>query len=336
MDTLLFALNAVLPIIIFIALGYFLRKINFLNQNFLDIANKFVFRIALPALLFYSIYSVSSLNDINYRAMIFAAVGLVTLFIIALIATKIFIKEKKQKAIIIQGAVNANFAIIGIPLAEAIGGGMAVANVALLSLIALPLMNGFSVVVLSLYNDRDERKNVVKNTLIKVLSNPPIIGVIIGFFVILLRTYIPISSETNDLVFSLERSVPFIFTVIRWLANIASPLALIVLGATFRFSLIKKLKQQIILGTILRSVLIPILVFSFVILLSNGLLNFDINIYTALIAIFASPTAIATAVLAKELHSDENLAVQLVVWTTLASIITIFSVILIFREMGFI
>jgi hypothetical protein len=68
----------------------------------------------------------------------------------------------------------------------------------------------------------------------------------------------------------------------------------------------------------------------------TSLFSFDSMVYPALISLFASPTAITNAVMAKEMKSDENLAVQLVVWTTIASIFTIFTVVVIFRTIGLI
>jgi predicted permease len=336
MSTLIFALNAILPIIILIALGYFLKSIGFVTEKFLDIANKIVFTIALPALLFYNIYSVRSLTDINWAVMIYAALGIFVLLGIGLLLSKLFIKDFKQKGVITQSIIFANFAIIGIPLAESIGGNMAVANVALISLVSFPLTNGFAVIVLSLFNDREEKHDAIKNTLLKVIKNPSIVGVVLAFLIIWLRNYIPVNPDTGELVFSLERDMVFLFTPIKWLSQIASPLALIVLGGTFKFHVMKKLKKQIILGTFMRSFLAPSLVLGAAVILAfnSNFFVFDNNVYPALIALFGSPTAIASAVLAKELHSDEDLAVQLVVWTTIASIITIFGLILIFRTYG--
>ena len=64
MDTLLFAINAVLPIILLMVFGYILKYINFIDDNFLKVANKFVYRIALPSMLFYNIYKIESFGDI--------------------------------------------------------------------------------------------------------------------------------------------------------------------------------------------------------------------------------------------------------------------------------
>jgi predicted permease len=338
MDTLIFALNAVLPIILLIGLGYILKLSGFINDNFLEVANKLVFRIALPALLFYNIYSVNSLKDINWSVILYAAIGIFILLIIGFVFSRLFIKDPRQKGVIIQTTLRANFAIIGIPLAESIGGSQAVANVALIALVGIPLMSGLSVIVLSLAVHDKSLGNPFKIAFLKVIKNPLIIGVATGLLVLWLRSFIPLDPVDNSLAFSLAEDLKFIYVPLKWLGQITSPLALIVLGATFKFSLIGSLKKQIILGTALRSVVAPVITLGLAIILASrtSFFKFDEFVYPALISLFGSPTAITNAVMVREMHSDENLSVQLVVWTTLASIITIFVIVVIFRNLGLI
>jgi len=55
MDNLIFCLNATIPIFLTLMLGYFLRKINLYDDSFVAQMNKFVFKAALPALLFMNV-----------------------------------------------------------------------------------------------------------------------------------------------------------------------------------------------------------------------------------------------------------------------------------------
>ena len=79
-DVLLFALNAVVPILILILLGYLLRTTGFFDEKFAKAANKLVFRTALPVLLFYNIYTVESMEIFDLASIIYAAVGVLVLF----------------------------------------------------------------------------------------------------------------------------------------------------------------------------------------------------------------------------------------------------------------
>ena len=46
------SINAVLPIVLLILLGYILRRVNFLNDNFVSVGNKLVFKVCLRCMVF--------------------------------------------------------------------------------------------------------------------------------------------------------------------------------------------------------------------------------------------------------------------------------------------
>ena len=52
MSNLIFSLNATMPIFLTMILGLFFRKVGILDESFTSKMNKFVFKIALPVLLF--------------------------------------------------------------------------------------------------------------------------------------------------------------------------------------------------------------------------------------------------------------------------------------------
>ena len=52
MSNFMFSLNATLPVFLVIVLGWFLMQKKMFNDNFVDIINKFVFKVSLPVLLF--------------------------------------------------------------------------------------------------------------------------------------------------------------------------------------------------------------------------------------------------------------------------------------------
>lgn len=332
MDTLFFAINAVLPLIILLAFGYFLKHIKFTNDEFLKVGNKFVFRIALPTMLFYNIYKIDSFNDIQWNHVVFASAGIIILFIIGLIVVKFTIPDEKQKGVILQTIFRANFAIIGIPLAEAIGGELAVINLSMVSAVAIPLMNILSVFALTMYiNDPNQSKHI-KHTIVKIVKNPLIIAIVIALGVLAIRSFIPRDSQ-NVLVFSMENNLSFIFLPIQWLARTTSPIALIVLGGSFQFNVIKHLSKQIFIGTFFRTLVSPLLILGLAVIIDKNFAFFNFNylIYPAFIALFASPTAITGAVMAKEMDNDYDLASQTVVWTTALSIFSIFLTVFILR-----
>ena len=52
MENLIFSLNATLPIFILMLLGVFFRKVGLMDGRFVNQMNPFVFKAALPVLLF--------------------------------------------------------------------------------------------------------------------------------------------------------------------------------------------------------------------------------------------------------------------------------------------
>ena len=94
------------------------------------------------------------------------------------------------------------------------------------------------------------------------------------------------------------------------------------------------LKYQIILGTVIRVVLVPaifLISFNFILKAQFG----SATIYfPALIALFSTPVAVSSAPMAVEMGQDGELAGQLVVWTSIASIFSLFAIIMIAVSTG--
>lgn len=332
-----FAFDAILPVILLIFLGYFLRRKVFINDNFISIGNKFVFKIALPCLLFYNVYSIENFADINWSVVIFSIVAIFAIFFLATLYAIFFVKDPKRKGVVLQCAFRSNFAVIGIPLTEALGGSSGIAVAALLSAFSIPVFNVLAVLSLSMFNKSSTNKVNYLQVLKKIVTNPLIIGVCLGLVVLGFRQLIPLNSS-GELVFSLQRDLSFIFDAIISLSKIASPLALIVLGGSFKFSSIKNMGKEITAGVLFRLVITPLLVFTTAILLSKytSIISFDSSVYPALIALFASPVAVSSAIMASEMDNDGELGGQLVVWTSIISIFTLFIIIVLFRSMGLI
>ncbi len=337
MDTLLFALNAIGPILLLIALGYILKRFHFVDEHFLQYGNKFVFRVALPVMLFYTIYSIKSFKEVNWSIVIYSVFAVMFLFTLGFFLALFFTKDPKQKGVIIQGVFRANYAIIGIPLADAIGGSEAVAVVGIVAAFVVPLMNILSVISLVLFVKEDNNDiHPLKTIVRKIFANPLIIAIFVGLATIGIRSFIPIDPVTNQHVFTIQNNIPFLYTAIKWISQIASPFALIILGGTFEFLTIKNHAKQIILGVVSRVAFAPLLMLGLAVILSNksAFFNFSTIEYPALISLIASPTAVSSAIMAKEMKNDEKLAVQIVVWTTTLSIISIFIIVAIFRELS--
>lgn len=201
-----FAVNAIFPIMLLILLGYFLKRIHFFNDSFLAAANKFVFHVALPVLLFYNVYEIDNLSSIEWSTVIFALALILILFAVGLICVKLFIKDDRQKGVILQSFFRSNYALIGFPLSEALGGPECLGITAVLSAFAIPTFNILAVISLSAFvGDGSNKKISLKSTIKKIAKNPLIIGVLLGLIVLLIRNFIP-ADINGEPVFSIEKT----------------------------------------------------------------------------------------------------------------------------------
>lgn len=334
MDTLLFSINAILPVVLLIFIGYFLKRLNFLDEDWFKKGNRLVFRLLLPCLLFYNVYSIPSFSEIDWSVVIYSELVILALFFIGLLVVPHIIPDARQKGVIVQCLFRSNFAIIGLSLAESLGGTQGVKVAAVLSAFSIPTFNILAVLSLTLFLTEGEKKAGMKTTLKKIMKNPLIISVICGLFCLILRSFLPVTNEGTP-VFSLSDTLPFIYSIINSLAKAASPLALIVLGGLFDFSTVKNMFREIIIGTIGRVFLAPVLGIGLAVCLSRiGILSFDQSVYPALLALFGSPVATSSAIMAQEMENDGTLAGQLVVWTSIASIVTLFVFIFVLRSLA--
>ncbi len=374
LDVLLTSINAVFPIILLILLGYLLKRFKFLNDNFIKIGNKFVFKVCLPCMLCINIYdNMQSFADIRWDVVIYSTVVILIIFGLGLLTAILITKQQNRRGVILQCAFRSNFAIIGLTLVGRLGGDEALGGI--ISAFSIPVFNILAVVALSIFTEKEQSalgrealknpaptameegassspgvkasksKNSIKSILLNIVKNPLIIGVAVGLVLVGIREIeracgwiklIEDGGVTKEVVaFRLSAELKFLYTAIKDLKVIASPLALIVLGGQFEFSAVKGMTKEIIAGTIWRIVVAPLIGIGVAILLSNytDLFTFDSTVYPTLIALFGTPVAVSSAIMAGEMKNDEQLATQLVVWTSIGSIITIF--VIVFALMSF-
>ena len=206
---------------------------------------------------------------------------------------------------------------------------------AVISAFTIPVFNIMGVIALTVFmDDSKELFQNIKNIVINVFKNPLIIGVLLGGVCLAIRTWQV--NAFGNVVFSLERDTKFLYSAISSLKSLTTPLALIVLGGQFEFSAIRGLLKDITVGTVWRIIIAPLLGVGGAVLLSTytNILSCGPNEYPALIALFGSPVAVSSAVMADSMGSDGQLAGQLLVWSSVCSIMTIFITVCILMACG--
>ena len=319
------AINAVLPIILLILLGYFLRKKGFFSENFVKTGNKLVFNVCLPSMLFVNVYDIESFSDVQWDVVIYSVLAVFAIFVVGLVIAVLSTDVAERRGALWQCTFRSNFAIIGLSLAGALGDSKALGVAAVVSAFTIPVFNILGVIALTVFIKKEGQKSHnIQSILRNIAKNPLIIAVALGLICLGIRA---VQMQLfGEVIFALNKQTKFLYTVLNNLKSIASPLALLVLGGQFEFSAVRELRKEIIVGTIGRVILAPLIGIGGAILLSNftGILHCGVNEFPALIALFGSPVAVSSAVMAGAMGNDEQLATQLVVWTSVCSIMTIF------------
>jgi len=286
-------------------------------------------------MLFINVYDIEGFSAINWEIVGYCVAMLLVIFILGLVTAVLTTKVPQRRGVIWQCVFRSNFAIIGLSLAGALGGEEAVAVAAIVSSLTVPLFNIFAVIALSLFVQEAGglRKNA-RGILRNILKNPLIIGVVLGLVCLGIRELQ--LAIWGAPVFTLKQQGKLLYTSVNNLKAIASPFALLVLGGQFEFTAVKGLLKEIVVGTVWRIVLAPLFGIGGAILLSMYASGFSCgaNELPALIAMFGSPVAVSSAVMAGSMGGDEQLATQLVVWTSLFSIVTIFAQVCILMGAG--
>ena len=331
---LITAVNALFPLIITILLGYYLKTKGFLTKEFLRVGNKVVFNICLPAMLFVNVYDIASFADIKWDIVLYAIAAFFVVVAVGYVITILSTPVPERRGVIWQCTFRSNFGIIGLSLAAALGGDEAVAVAAIVSSFTVPLFNVMSVIALSVFSDGSKGKTSVKKIVLNIAKNPLILGVAAGLLCLGIRELQ--NAVFDRVIFSIERDTYFVYKVLSNLKTMCTPLALLVLGGQFEFSAVKGLLKEIVSGTVSRIVIAPLIGIGGAILVAanTDILHCGVNEYPALIAMFGSPVAVSSAVMAGNMGSDEQLATQLVVWTSIFSIFTIFAQVCILMGMG--
>lgn len=333
LDTFFFAFNAVTPMLLLMLLGCWLKAKHFFDDALLKKMNSFTFRFCISAMMFRNIYSLSSLEDIHLNIMGYVIVSSLVLTGMGWVESRLFTARRERRGIMIQNAFRSNFAIIGTTLAFSLGGAEGGAISASMQAPAIIYYNVVAVLCLTIYSDRPDRAVDVRGILKEIVTNPMILGQVAGLICLAIRMFIPRDAQ-GELVFSLAGDLPFLYSAIDSLASVASPMILILLGAQVNFSAVGDMKKELAVGVVQRLVLAPAAGFGMAFLAQRlGVFAVTPAVINALVGLYGSPVAAASAVMAEEMGGDAELARQYVVWTSALSMGTLFLWIFLLRTL---
>lgn len=297
MDNLIFSLNATLPVFILMVLGMLFKKIGWVNEAFATAMNKFVFLVPLPVLLFRDLATVDFVEAWNFKFVVFCF--LATLLSIALsFFISMLLKDKSIQGEFIQGSYRSSAALLGIALISNIYENSVMGPLMIIA--SVPLYNIMAVVVLSFFQPEHKKIDIklLKRTALKIVTNPIIIGIIVGLFWSFLKLPLPtiLSKTVNNI------------------SSMATPMGLIAMGATFDFKKALGKVKPALLASFMK-----LFGFGIIFLPVAILLGFVEDQLVAILIMLGSATTVSSFVMAKSMGHAGTLSANIVMLTTLLS-----------------
>ena len=293
-------------------LGMLFKKLGWISDTFASQMNKFVFLVPLPVLLFEDLATTDFTQVWDGRFVVFCfVVTLMSITIAALIS--FLLKERTIQGEFIQASYRSSAALLGIALMQNIYGSAAMAPLMIIG--SVPLYNIMAVIVLSFFQPDRKKLDLAlfKKTLQGIVTNPIIIGIVMGLSWSLLK--LPMPTILHKTVSSI--------------GSIATPLGLMAMGASFQIGKTMKKIKPIILATFMKLIGFCILFLPIAI----GL-GFQTEKLVAILVMLGSATTVSSFVMAKNMNHEGTLTSGVVMLTTLLSGFTLTLWIFILRSFG--
>lgn len=316
MENFIFSINVTLPIFLVMVIGWGLKQIGILNDNFVTTANKFNFDVTLPVMLFRNISTVDikAVFDLNY--VLFCALASTVCFWVIWGCTKLFLKDKYMRGAFVQASFRSSAAVMGLAFIENLYGKSAMGPLMIVG--AVPLYNIYSVIVLTFegQGQADTRQSgKIREAFFNILKNPIIISIFLGLAVSVCGLDFPVLiDETVDSI-----------------AQIATPLALVTLGAGYEGrKALAKIKPTLA-ASFIKLVLQPAFL-----LPVAAIMGFTGEKMIGILIMLASPTTPSCYIMAKNMKNDGTLTASIVVMTTLLASFTLTGWIFLLKTLGLI
>ena len=211
----------------------------------------------------------------------------------------------------IQGIFRSNYVIFGVAVVQNMYGAKSTTTAAILSAILVPMYNFLAVVALSIFGEK--RETDWKKIILDIVKNPLIISSVLGIIFSLWGIRLPTAVDTT----------------VQDLAKLSTPIAFMILGGDLDFSKVRgNLKVASVVLTI-KLVILPLIMIPMIVMMGYR----DADLLSGLLA-YQTPVAVSSYIMAQQAGADGQLAGQLVVFSSVLSIFTLFVTIFILRTMG--
>ncbi len=338
LNNLIFCLNATIPIFLLMILGLVFMKLHIFDEVFVKKMNAFVFKIALPVLVFYDLCREDfyAVWDTKYVLYCFFATALSMALVTAI---SFLLRDKSVQGEFIQVSYRSSAAIMGIALVQNLYGDAGMTPLMIIG--SVPLYNIFAVIVLAVFRpeqpgshapsgsfapqdsgtsperkpaaDAAPNRKQLADTAKSVVTNPILLGVLAGLGWALLQLPLPLIADKT----------------LESVARVATPLGLMAVGATFD---IKKALSGI--KTAGLSTFIKLIGLGCVFIPVAAALGFRGDKLAAALIMCGSPTTVSCYIMAKNMGHDGTLTSSTIMLTTFFSAFTLTGWLFLLKSLG--
>lgn len=294
-------LSTIIPIFAVIILGWIARRRGYMQTEFLGPANRLVYHLAIPAMIFRAISSASFKAQFDLRVLLITLFAVLMVFAVSWFAAKFSVLRPTQRGTFIQNSIHGNLGYVGLAVVYYYLGNEGFVRAGIIAGFMIILQNFLAVSALQMYAHSDLPQRGYRTILWKILGNPIIMAAFVGIFFSVLEIPLPLI---------LDRSLKI-------LSDLALPMALLIIGASLSFRLIWSNITAVMATCGIKLILLPLIGLTAFRL--AGVAGAD---YLPGLILLASPTATVTYVMAREMNGDVEFAVAAISASTLISALT--------------
>lgn len=300
LTTFSFAFSITAPVFVVLFLGTLLKKRGMIDDSFIKSASGLVYNIGLPVMLFITSASADFSHIADTAVLIAFTLMTLLVFVGSLMTAHWFTQEPRDHGVIIQGAFRGNLVILGLAFCANAYGERGLATATLPVAMTVVLYNALSIYALN--RSLQQSGNSLKATMSGIIKNPLMLAIAAGL--LLNKTGLKMPEVLLDSG--------------KYLSQMVLPLALICIGGALDVSQLKRPDAATLSATLWKLILSPLLACG--IAIGLGLRGENLAI---LFILAASPSATVSFVMVQAMKGNALLAANIVVQTTLWSLLTV-------------
>jgi predicted permease len=291
-------LATIIPIFAIITLGAFARRWGFIPETFLKPANRLVYYLAIPAMVFRAIAGATLEKELNPGILLVTLASVLTIGAAVYAAARLTGVKPSRRGTLAQCAFHGNLGYIGFAVIFYYLGDSGLVRGSILAGFIMILQNLLAVVVLQIDTRESSQGNRFKRFAGRVLINPVILSALLALAYAALE--LPLPEILNR--------------ALEILGGLALPMALLLIGASLSFSLVREQLVAALVTSLIKIFVMPALGCALLFYL-----GYSTEVILPALILLAAPPATMTYVFATEMQGDKELAVAAISVGTVGS-----------------